>query len=346
MPNMTGPDQAKFEISLDRTSQSYMCGSDDTLLRAGLRAGLNLPYECNVGQCGSCKIQLVEGDVASPMATSSVLSPRDLERGRRLACQSIPQSNCRIRFLGARADEAVATAAPERSQARLISHRDLTHDIREFRFQTDGPAHFLPGQYALLDLPGVSGSRAYSMANLPNEIGEWHFIVRKVPDGSGTSHLFEAKAGDVVTLDAPYGHAILRETSDRNVCCIAGGSGLAPMLSITRAFDASPAYATSHLQFLFGGRTAADICGMPQLQELAAFGQRIFFHSAVSATEPASSGDIPQKFIHELLLDEFHDRLQTFDFYCAGPPKMIEAVTAALRERDVSADRIRYDRFF
>jgi toluene monooxygenase electron transfer component len=197
-----------------------------------------------------------------------------------------------------------------------------------------------------VDLPGVSASRAYSMANLPNEAGEWHFIVRKVPDGAGTRHLFEADVGDVVSLDAPYGHAVLRDTSERNVCCIAGGSGLAPMLSIARAFDVSPEYRPAHLHFLFGGRTAADICGVPQLQQLAAFGERIFFHSAVSASESAPAGEIPQKFIHELLVDELHEKLNAFDFYCAGPPKMIEAVTAALRERDVSADRIRYDRFF
>jgi toluene monooxygenase electron transfer component len=346
MPTTTSPDLAGFDISFDRTSQSYTCGPDDTLLRAGLRAGLNLPYECSVGQCGSCKIQLVEGEVTSPQATPSVLSPRDFERGRRLACQSIPLSNCRIRFLGARADEAAATVTPRRQHARLVLHRDLTHDIREFRFLTDGPARFLPGQYALLDLPDVSGSRAYSMANLPNEIGEWDFIVRRVPNGAGTQRLFDAKVGDFVTLDAPYGHAFLREASERNVCCIAGGSGLAPMLSIARAFDASPAYGTSHLQFLFGGRTAADICGMPQLQQLPAYGRRIFFHSAVSASEPGPGGDMPRKFIHELILDKFNDSMQTFDFYCAGPPKMIEAVTSALRANDVSADRIRYDRFF
>ena len=343
---MTGPDNAPFEISLDRSAHSYACRGDDTLLRAGLRAGLDLPYECNVGQCGSCKIQLIEGDVASTQAAPSALSPRDFERGRRLACQSTPLSNCRIRFLGASAGQADTTIAPKRSHARLVSYRDLTHDMREFRFQTDGPAHFLPGQYALFDMHGISGSRAYSMSNLPNQDGEWHFIIRKVPDGAGTRHLFDAEAGDLVSLDAPYGHAVLRDISDRDVCCIAGGSGLAPMLSIARAFDASPAYRPSHLHFLFGGRTAADICGVPQLQQLTAFGERIFFHSAVSATDSAPAGDIPQKFIHELLVDELHDKLNAFDFYCAGPPKMIEAVTAALHARDVAKDRIRYDRFF
>jgi toluene monooxygenase electron transfer component len=118
------------------------------------------------------------------------------------------------------------------------------------------------------------------------------------------------------------------------------------MLSIARAFDASPAYGTAHLQFLFGGRTATDVCGMTELQQLAAFGRRIFFHSAVSAPEPDPSPDIPQKFIHELLLDELGESLQSFDFYCAGPPKMIEAVTTALHERNVGKGRIRYDRFF
>lgn len=331
-----------FEIQLDGQQRSYGCGQQDTLLRAGLRAGLGLPYECNVGQCGSCKIQLLDGTV-SEAVESPALSKRDMDRGRRLACQSHPLTDCRIRFVGGLRDPAPTEAPPERFFGTLVACRDLTHDMREFRFRSDRAATFLPGQYALLDLPGVSGSRAYSMANLPNAAGEWEFIIRNVPGGKATDVLFDTLAlGDTLPFDAPYGRAYLRESS-RDVCCIAGGSGLAPMLSIAREFSGNPIHAGAKLHFLFGGRTAADLCGHHEVGALTGFGDRLSFHAAAS-TE-SIDGRSPQ-FVHELLLDTLADNLANFDFYLAGPPKMIDAVCAVLQQNGVDKNRIRYDRFF
>lgn len=332
-----------FEILLDGSPSRYGCDREDTLLRAGLRAGLYLPYECNVGRCGSCKIQLLDGTVSEPASETPALSKRDMERGRRLACQSHPLTDCRIRFVGGIRDASSAETPPERFAATLITHRNLTHDMREFRFRSERAATFLPGQYALVDLPHLSTSRAYSMSNLPNAAGEWDFIVRKVPDGQGTSFLFDELAiGDTLRFDAPYGRAYLRE-STRDVCCIAGGSGLAPMLSIAREFADSPIYANAKLHFLFGGRTSADLCGHHEVGSLAGFGERLSFHSAAS-TE-GIEGRSPQ-FVHDLLLDTVGNDLDNFDFYLAGPPKMIDAVCAVLQQRGIDKNRVRYDRFF
>lgn len=59
----------------------------DTLLRAALRAGVGLSYECNSGGCGGCKFELLEGEVETLWADAPGLNERDRRRGRHLACQ-------------------------------------------------------------------------------------------------------------------------------------------------------------------------------------------------------------------------------------------------------------------
>src|SRR4030095_1010145 len=103
-----------------------------------------------------------------------------------------------------------------------------TLDLREFRFATLGAAGFLPGQYALFTLPGVTGLRTYSMSNVDDGSGEWHFMVKRMPGGVGTAALFALPIGTTLELDGPYGLAYLRKDSPRDLLCIAGGSGLAP----------------------------------------------------------------------------------------------------------------------
>ncbi len=149
---------------------------------------------------------------------------------------------------------------------RLTGVRPVTHDICEFTFQAQAPARFRPGQYALVHVPGVAAPRAYSMSNLPNEEGVWQFMIRRVPGGAGTTVLFDGLCpGAPLEVDGPYGHAWLREPRGRDVVCIAGGSGVAPMLSIARSFAGDPAYRNRSLYFFFGGRQSVDVCSLDEL---------------------------------------------------------------------------------
>ena len=138
----------------------------DTILRAALRAGLGMAYECNSGGCGSCKFELLDGQVESLWETAPGLTDRDRRKNKHLACQCRALGDVRIK--AAFSAEYAPKIKPRRQTAKLVGQRDITHDIREFRFVTDGDADFLAGQYAMLELPGVTGSRAYSMSNLGN----------------------------------------------------------------------------------------------------------------------------------------------------------------------------------
>lgn len=334
------------KITLAAGNIAYECQSDDTILRAGLRAGLGFPYECNVGSCGNCRFELLEGDVRHLRADAPAWTERDKQRNRYLGCQSRPLADCRIK-VGLR-DHYKSAHSPKRVSGRLFATEDHTHDIREFRFRLSEPAPFLPGQYALLKAPGVEGARAYSMCNVTSTGEEWHFQIKLAPNGAATTKLFhDVKPGDRIDLDGPYGMAYLREDSPRDILCLAGGSGLSPMISITRAVAETPALAQRSLHFIYGGRAARDICGEPMLKDLPGFGTRIFYHPAISMPE-SDLGAWPGKvgFVPDVAKDMFGEKLAEFEIYFAGPPAMAEAVMRLIIEMKAPPAQVHYDQFY
>jgi toluene monooxygenase electron transfer component len=336
-----------FNITLAGTEQQFECAPDDTILRAAHRAGIGLPYECNVGSCGTCKIELVSGELTSNWPEAPGLTDRDRTRNRVLGCQSRPNGDCTVK---ARAAEQYLTPnRPLRTEATLIATRDLTHDIREFQFKLEKPIDFLPGQYALLYTPSPTGPRAYSMSNIAQGDGVWHFQVKRVPGGSGSGALFDhVSVGDTLMVDGPYGLAYLRPDSPRDIVLIAGGSGLAPMISIARGVAANPAMATRKVHFFYGGRGQRDICGEDMLCELPGYGQHLYFHPIISMPAQDDGQQWAGKigFVHELVLEVLGKSLPEFEIYFAGPPPMAQAVQRMLFEEKVPGGQVHYDAFY
>lgn len=331
-----------FNISVANGEATFSCADNDTVLRAGLRAGLGLAYECNTGACGSCKFDLLEGEVHDLFPEASGLRQKERERGKRLACQCVPLSACKIKMHTG--EQYVSAIRPARFTVRFVGNRRITPDISIVTFRSDRPAAFVPGQFAMLSLGEPRLTRAYSMSNTPNDEGLWEFIIREVPGGAVSPQFQTLERGAEVDLDAPYGVAYFRPEVRRPVVGIAGGSGLAPVLSIMRA----AAHDTSFTQdtFLFyGGRGPEDIPPVTEL--LGPNGERMRFFPAVSMPERAQgwTGDVG--FIHELLPAKLHQKLADYEYYLAGPPPMIEsAVRLLVADHKVPAEQIHFDRFF
>lgn len=334
------------EIAIAGTDTRYGC-DDDTVMRAALRAGLGFPYECNVGSCGNCRFELLEGEVAHDREAPPAWTERDRQRNRYLGCQARPRGDCRIK-VGLH-DQYRSLYRPQRSAAKLIAIHELTHDMREFRFRLAQPSRFLPGQYGLISLDGVAGGRAYSMCNVRADGAEWHFIIKRVAGGAATGQLFEAVvAGGMVEIDGPYGMAYLREDAPRDILCLAGGSGLSPMISIVRAAAVSPALADRAIHFVYGGRTARDICGEATIRALPGFGSRLHYHPCTSMPESGAGAawDGRRGFVHEVADALFGERLGEFEIYFAGPPAMAVALRKMLFEMKVSPTQIHFDEFY
>jgi toluene monooxygenase electron transfer component len=322
----------------------FRCADDDTLLRAGLRAGLGFPYECNSGSCGTCKVELLEGQITSLRPDAPGLGDRDRAKNRVLACQARPATDCTIKVR--LRPENVPHHRPARFRAKLEGVRDMTHDMREFRFSAkDGPG-FLPGQYALFYLPGLEAPRTYSVSNVDEGHGIWEFIVRRVSGGVGTVTLFDKVAvGSEIVLDGPYGLAYLRPDAPRDLVLVGGGSGLAPMLSLARGAVREPKLDGRNIHVFYGARTVQDLAGEAEIKALPGYGERLFLEPVLSQAEPGTWNG-STGFVHDRVREFVGDRWPQFEYYFAGPPLMAEAVQKMLIEKRVPFPQVHFDSFY
>ncbi len=335
------------EISVDGGDHSIRVDADpnDTLLSGLLRAGVGIPYECSAGGCGSCKVKLTEGEFRPVIAETMGLRASDIRRNKYLACACAPVGNCSVSF---RPDQSFApVVAPTQFDAVLSNRRELTHDLTEFSFATTGAPTFLPGQYAKITLPNGTMSRNYSMSNVPQPDGVWQFIIRLVPGGELTPELFGLEPGaDTFAIDGPYSIAHLDGSSTRAPICIAGGSGLAPMVSIIRGLQATPGVAST-AQLFYGARCERDLFPLDLLADIPGFDPEGQVHRVLSDPAEDDAWVGPVGFIHQYLAEVLPVDCASNDFYVAGPPVMVDAVRRLLvLERNVPVDQVRYDRFF
>lgn len=307
-----------------------------SILDAALKAGVPFPHACRAGECGRCKCRLVHGAVTHDPWAPEALSAEERAQGLILACRARPQGDVEVAWL----DEPAGPLPPMRSVRGVVTEvAPATHDIVRLQVRVeDDPVDFIPGQFARLAFPGLP-PRAYSMANLPGaEVLEFH--VRRVPGGRVSSHVAEAvRAGDRIRLEGPCGAAGLRPTARSRALLVAGGSGLAPVLSILRALLARDDGRAIHLYH--GVRDEPDLYETPWLEGLAAAG-RITYQPVLSgAVLPTARR---RGLVHQAVGEDFAS-LADADIYVCGPPPMVDSVRATALGRGAQADAIQADAF-
>ena len=332
---MTEPATIKLEPSGD----SFTCGPGETILRAGLAAGLAMPYECASGSCSSCKGRLIAGEVAHRWTDAAGLSERDRRKGDRiLCCQALPKGNCTVQVRLGQVEGAREEPRPASFTATVETFERLVPGVIAFSCRPGQPVPFLPGQYVLLQVPGGQ-RRAYSMANIEAET--LAFVVKEKPGGHASRYLFEElAAGDTVSLEGPYGRAYLRIPQVREIVCVAGGSGLAPILSVIEGALARPD--TPGIRLFFGANTAEELFMVDEMQALAAEHDRFSLTLAVRDGAPGAATGL----VGDIALAAMEDLVEC-DFYMAGPPGLIDALLRpVMRCGKVRPERIFFDRFY
>ena len=326
-------------ITLEPASESFTCGPGETILRAGLAAGFAMPYECASGSCGSCKGRLFAGEVDYLWPDATGLSERDRRKGDRiLCCQALPKGDCTVQVRLGQVEGAREEPAPAPIAATVETLERLVPGVIAFSCRPAQPMPFLPGQFVLLQVPGGQ-RRAFSMAN--TEAETLAFIVKEKPGGHASRYLFEELAtGDTLSLEGPYGRAYLRTPPVREIVCVAGGSGLAPMLSVAGAAIAEPD--TPAVRLFFGANTAEELFMADEMQALAAQHERLSLTLAVRVGAPGAATGL----VGDVALAAMED-LAECDFYMAGPPGLIDAILRpVMRCGKVQPERIFFDRFY
>ena len=341
----------RIAVTARNGARDFDCAPGQKILHAALAHGVDLPYECATGTCGTCKARLVSGRIASewPDAPGGKSLKSEAEI---LTCQSVAHDDCALEVPVLKATDA---PGPRALSGRVGTVRRLTHDVVAFDLALDAPLDFDAGQFALLTVPGIAGARAYSMVNFDRGATRLSFVVKKKPGGVVSDWLSGAAVqGACLTVFAPLGHATFRPPLERHVLCIAGGSGIAGMMAILAHACEAGHFADWDGSVFFGVRTERDAFF---LDELAAFRAR--YPSRLAITVALSDEDVPgtlvaaypgfrfaRGFVHAVAGESMKGRFAGVRAYVAGPPPMVDAsLRLLLREARLPPADIRYDKF-
>ena len=334
-------------VQLNARNRAYRfeAAPGEKILYAGLRAQAGLPYECGTGTCGTCKAKLVDGaiDDAWPEAPGRrFIKP---ERGEFLMCQCAAQSDVSIEVAS-----FVYPADPRACRVGTLSGtvgavRPLTHDVAALEVELDAPCEFDAGQFMAVSAPGVRGRRGYSMVNFARAAQRLEFVVKRKPGGGFSEWLFsEQAAGARIGLVGPLGRATFDPGLARNVLCIAGGSGIAGMMSILARAKAADYFSRHKVHVFFGVRTMRDVFF---LDELAAYPQADITVALSEEDPPANTRlRFERGLVHEVAKRAMAGKYQNLRAYVAGPPPAVDAaIRVLLLDAKLTTDNIRYDKF-
>lgn len=208
----------------------------------------------------------------------------------------------------------------ERSLARIVGRRQESHDAVTLLLAPNRHWRgFLPGQHVSLgaEVDGARITRSYSLSDVPRAHGRLAVTVRHVPGGKLSTHLcHHAKPGDVLELGLAFGEMTLPAASAEPLLLLAGGSGITPLMAMTRASAAQGM--PRPLTLVYAARTRADLCFADELRRLAATHSNFNVHFALSR-EAASADDESSGRIDLALLGACVSALAQCRVYACGP---------------------------
>jgi toluene monooxygenase electron transfer component len=331
--------------------QRFLVAEGERVLHAGLAAGCALPHECATGTCGSCRATLDAGGArrlwgAAP-GTRGFRKESDV-----LMCQITAQTDLALSLRGGFPDPA--TIRPITTAGVVSAPHLLTPEIARVHVALEHPITFLSGQFALVDIPGIEGPRAYSMIRAGGSTDMLSFLVRLTPDGAATRWLFGAGADRRVRVLGPLGKATYAPDDVAPFVAIVGGSGIAGLLSILDCAVGEGLLRDAPASLFFGLRAPGsaylldDLARTVQQAEGGLSATVVFSGAPADDETRARYPDLKfgAGFVHEVAAVSVGNVSADTRFYVAGPPGMVDAAMKSLViEHKIQPARIRYDRF-
>jgi NAD(P)H-flavin reductase len=321
-----------FNVSVADTEFHFPCEPNESVLDAAQRAGLEIPFSCRKGVCGTCKGRVVSGEVRA--YSGDALGASERAAGNVLFCNARPRSDLEI------APRSISKADPfarKTVTARVFRLARLAEDVMyvHLRFPAGIRVKFKAGQHLNLILDNGE-RRDFSMANPPRESDGAQLHIRHVPSGAFTTYVFNAlKQGEHLRAELPFGDFALRE-SKRPILFVAGSTGFAPIQSMIQ--DALDRGIDRDMLLYWGARRREGIYSdLPR--KWAAQNPRFKFVPVLSdASEPGFRHGL----VHRAVLEDL-ESLAAFQAYVCGVPVMTQAahtdfVAAGLPEDEFYAD--------
>jgi Na+-transporting NADH:ubiquinone oxidoreductase subunit F len=334
------------------------------------------------GTCGQCRVKVKSGGGDILPTEEPHFTKREIREGWRLGCQLAVKQDMALEL-----DEAFFGV--KRWECEVISNNNVATFIKELalklpegedvRFRAGGyvqleapvyqvnyanfdiPEHFRGDweRFKLFSLKAVNTepvTRAYSMANYPEEKGVLKFNIRiatpplkqldEIPPGLMSSWVFSLKPGDKVTVFGPFGDFFAKET-EAEMIFVGGGAGMAPMRS--HIFDQLRRLkSTRKISFWYGARSLREAFYVDEFNQLAKENPNFTWHLALSEPQPEDNWTGFTGFIHNVLYENYlkaHHAPEDCEFYMCGPPMMNAAVIKMLEDQGVDHENILLDDF-
>jgi len=218
--------------------------------------------------------------------------------------------------------------------------------ILKFMPEDGNPVQFDPGMFMMITGVDETGkkytSRAFSIASDPSTPG-MEFMVIKEPqhgDHIGRSHFVDAKIGDVFFLRGPNGQFRFDPSVDKKVIFIAGGTGLAPFISMLRHIKVTDS--KSDVILIYSTKYPTEVISKDELNSYASdLGTKII----ITVTRPKEGDGWTGRTGHidaQMLKDTAPD-ISERTMYICGPLAFVKAVKDALVSLNISQERIKAD---
>lgn len=333
-----------FSLEIEPTGDLVEVEEGQTLLDASLRQGVYLPHACNHGLCGTCKVEVLEGEIDHGEASPFALMESERDDGFCLACTATITEDVVIE---ADIDEDPdARSIPVKDYMGTVIKREmLTPRILGLWIELDEAIDFQAGQYIQYHVPGFDEPRAFSLANPPSSGNMIELNIALIPDGEATPWIHKnVKVGDRRKISGPFGRFIVRKSTKKPSIFFAGGSGLASPISMILDLLETDGY-TEPITLFYGARNQDELYHDDILQNLSKLHDN-FTYVPVLSDEDVGDWEGKKGFLNDVATKMYDGNFAGNKAYLCGPPPMIDVcITALMRGRLFDKD-IYIEKFF
>lgn len=315
------------------------CGDDETVAEAAYRQKYNIPVDCLDGACGTCRCHCESGsyDLHPDMYIEEALTEAEAKEGYVLTCQMIPESDCVIKVP---TSSEACKVGKSLFKGKLQQLNVLSDSTIHFGVEVDDPDAlvFLPGQYVNINIPDSDETRSYSFSSMPSA-KQAEFVVRNIPNGKMSTFLSDvAQIGQEIDFEGPFGSFYLRPLV-RPTLFLAGGTGIAPFLSMLKSLEVSGAH--HPVNMVYGVTNDADLIELDKLDEVKKNHPWFNYYTCVASEESAHerkgyvTGHVESDWLND----------GDIDIYLCGPPAMVDAVSHWLEDSKLKPSNFYFEKF-
>ncbi|MBP6007052.1 MAG: CDP-6-deoxy-delta-3,4-glucoseen reductase [Rhodoferax sp.] len=329
---------SQFQIQIEPSGRNFTISSTETLLAAGIAQGINLPYGCKDGACGSCKCKMVSGSVTHGPHQSKALSDEEEAQGFVLPCCATATSDV---VLESRQVTAEGALPIKKMPTRITLMEKKSPDVMRLLLQMPANEVFAyhAGQYIeFLLRDGLR--RSYSMANAPHLIAQGlELHIRHMPGGKFTDQVFGSmKERDILRIEGPYGSFYLREQESKPIVLLASGTGFAPIKALIEEMQFKGV--TRPATLYWGGRRPHDLYMDDWVKTKLTEMPNLRYVPVVSDALPEDGWTGRTGFVHQAVLQDVPD-LSGHQVYACGAPIVVESA-----QRDYVRAGLPMDEFY